>query len=150
MATLSQVREYDPYSAAFKADPWPVYRWLRDEHPVYASEKWGFVALSRFEDVRAAARDHEHTAPTRRPELAAQSLRDAAAGALHQHGSWGAELDRPPIELAHLRRGDEPGRSRRRRRPRGTLRPRYRGWPRRSPRHARVPRSRPLPPPSRG
>jgi cytochrome P450 len=58
MATLSQVREYDPYSAAFKADPWPVYRWLRDEHPVYRSEKWGFVALSRFEDVRAAARDH--------------------------------------------------------------------------------------------
>ena len=59
MATLSQVREYDPYSAAFKADPWPVYRWLRDEHPVYVSEKWGFTALSRFEDVRAAARDHD-------------------------------------------------------------------------------------------
>ena len=58
MATLSQVREYDPYSAAFKADPWPVYRWLRDEHPVYVSDKWGFTALSRFADVRAAARDH--------------------------------------------------------------------------------------------
>jgi cytochrome P450 len=58
MATLSPVREYDPYSAAFKADPWSVYRWLRDEHPVYRSEKWGFCALSRFDDVRAAARDH--------------------------------------------------------------------------------------------
>lgn len=50
---------YDPYSAAFKDDPWPVYRRLRDEAPVYHSEKWGFWALSRFEDVRAAARDHE-------------------------------------------------------------------------------------------
>jgi cytochrome P450 len=50
---------YDPFSAAFKADPWPVYRQLRDEAPVYHSEKWGFYALSRFEDVRAAARDHE-------------------------------------------------------------------------------------------
>ncbi|HVL83924.1 MAG TPA: cytochrome P450 [Pseudonocardia sp.] len=51
--------DYDPYSAAFKADPWPVYRRLRDEAPVYRSAKWGFVALSRFDDVRAAARDHE-------------------------------------------------------------------------------------------
>jgi cytochrome P450 len=50
---------YDPFSAAFKADPWPVYRRLRDEAPVYRSEKWGFWALSRFEDVRAAARDSE-------------------------------------------------------------------------------------------
>lgn len=50
---------YDPFSTAFKADPWPVYRRLRDEHPVYHCEKWDFWALSRFEDVRAAARDHE-------------------------------------------------------------------------------------------
>jgi cytochrome P450 len=59
MAALTPTVEYDPYSTAFKADPWPVYRRLRDEAPVYRSEKWGFVALSRFEDVRAAARDHE-------------------------------------------------------------------------------------------
>ncbi|ODU02037.1 MAG: hypothetical protein ABS81_19000 [Pseudonocardia sp. SCN 72-86] len=57
-ATTAQV-VYDPYSAAFKDDPWPVYRRLRDETPVYHSEKGGFWALSRFEDVRAAARDHE-------------------------------------------------------------------------------------------
>lgn len=50
---------YDPFSAAFKADPWPVYRHLRDNQPVFHSEKWGFWALSRFDDVRAAARDHE-------------------------------------------------------------------------------------------
>lgn len=59
MTTLSPPVVYDPYSAAFKADPWPVYRQLRDTAPVYTSEKWGFHALSRFDDVRAAARDHE-------------------------------------------------------------------------------------------
>jgi cytochrome P450 len=57
MGTVAPPVEYDPYSAAFKDDPWPVYRRLRDEAPVYRSEKWGFVALSRFDDVRAAARD---------------------------------------------------------------------------------------------
>ncbi len=50
---------YDPFSAAFQDDPFPVYKRLRDEAPVYHSEKWGFWALSRFEDVRAAARDSE-------------------------------------------------------------------------------------------
>ena len=50
---------YDPFSAAFQDDPFPVYRDLREQAPVYRSEKWGFWALSRFEDVRAAARDHE-------------------------------------------------------------------------------------------
>ncbi|MFC4948472.1 cytochrome P450 [Pseudonocardia sp. GCM10023141] len=59
MATLAPPVVYDPFSAAFKADPWPVYQRLRADAPVYRSEKWGFYALSRFEDVRAAARDHE-------------------------------------------------------------------------------------------
>ena len=36
-----------------------MYKWMRDEAPVYHSEKWGFWALSRFEDVRAAALDPE-------------------------------------------------------------------------------------------
>jgi cytochrome P450/ferredoxin-NADP reductase len=49
--------EYDPFSAAFQADPFPVYRWMRDEAPVYYSKKWGWWALSRFDDVRAAATD---------------------------------------------------------------------------------------------
>ncbi len=48
---------YDPFSEAFKDDPFPVYRRLRDEAPVYRSDKWGFWALSRFEDCRAALLD---------------------------------------------------------------------------------------------
>ena len=53
----SRVVEYDPFSQEFQADPFPVYRWMRDEAPVFYSEKWGWWALSRFEDVRAAAMD---------------------------------------------------------------------------------------------
>ena len=53
----SRVIEYDPFSQEFQADPFPVYRWMRDEAPVFYSEKWGWWALSRFEDVRAAATD---------------------------------------------------------------------------------------------
>lgn len=48
---------YDPFSVAFQEDPFPVYQRLRDEAPVYRSEKWGFWALSRYEDVRACLLD---------------------------------------------------------------------------------------------
>jgi cytochrome P450 len=50
---------YDPFSVQFQENPFPFYKWMRDEAPVYQSEKWGFWALSRFEDVRAAALDAE-------------------------------------------------------------------------------------------
>jgi cytochrome P450 len=49
--------EYDPFSPEFQANPFSVYRWLLEEAPVYRSEKWGWWALSRFEDVRTAITD---------------------------------------------------------------------------------------------
>lgn len=49
---------YDPGDPAFHADTASVYRTLRDEHPVYRSPQ-GWWALSRFEDVAAAAADPE-------------------------------------------------------------------------------------------
>src|SRR4029077_9785504 len=48
---------FDPFSDQFFDDPTEVYRRLRDEAPVYFSEKYGFYALSRFADVLAAHRD---------------------------------------------------------------------------------------------
>jgi cytochrome P450 len=51
--------EFDPFSDAFFNDPTEMYRRLRDEAPVYFSEKYGFYALSRFADVLAAHRDWE-------------------------------------------------------------------------------------------
>lgn len=49
--------EFDPFSDEYFDDPSEVYRRLRDEAPVYRSERYGFYALSRFADVVAAHRD---------------------------------------------------------------------------------------------
>lgn len=48
---------YDPYDYAVHEDPYPVYARLRDEAPLYHSEKYGFWALSRHQDVVTAFRD---------------------------------------------------------------------------------------------
>jgi cytochrome P450 len=42
---------YDPYDFAIDDDPYPVWKRLRDEAPLYFNEKYGFYALSRYEDV---------------------------------------------------------------------------------------------------
>jgi cytochrome P450 len=51
--------EFNPLSSEFFDDPYAIYTWMRDEAPVYYSERWGFYALSRHEDVIAAHRDWE-------------------------------------------------------------------------------------------
>src|SRR5438093_13500107 len=40
-------------------DPYPVYSRLRDEAPAYHDERLDLWALSRFDDVQAAAKDWE-------------------------------------------------------------------------------------------
>jgi cytochrome P450 len=51
--------EFDPLSDDFFNAPFNTYRRLRDEAPVYHNEKYGFWALSRYEDVEPALRDFE-------------------------------------------------------------------------------------------
>jgi hypothetical protein len=51
--------EFNPYSADFRHDPYPVYRVLRDEHPAHFSSEFGFWALSRYDDIVAALQDVE-------------------------------------------------------------------------------------------
>jgi cytochrome P450 len=41
---------YDPYSYEIDEDPYPVYRWMRDEAPLYHNEALDFYALTRFRD----------------------------------------------------------------------------------------------------
>ena len=48
---------YNPFDYALHDDPYPVYRWLRDEAPAYQNEEFGFWALSRFEDCAGALRN---------------------------------------------------------------------------------------------
>jgi cytochrome P450 len=51
--------DYDPTDWNTQIDPYPTYRWLRDEAPVYHNEALGFWALSQFEDVWDAHLDYE-------------------------------------------------------------------------------------------
>jgi cytochrome P450 len=48
---------YDPYDRDIDADPYPVYKRLRDEAPLYHNERYGFWGLSRFADVESALKD---------------------------------------------------------------------------------------------
>jgi cytochrome P450 len=48
---------YDPYDVDINADPYPVFKQLRDESPLYYNENYDFFALSRFADVAAALAD---------------------------------------------------------------------------------------------
>ena len=56
-ATEGEPLEFDPFGPVFFQDPTDVYRRLRNERPVYFNEKYGFWALSRWEDVAAAHKD---------------------------------------------------------------------------------------------
>jgi cytochrome P450 len=50
---------FDPYDEEIFADPYPVFRRLREEAPLYYNEAHDFWALSRFKDVEAGFVDHE-------------------------------------------------------------------------------------------
>ena len=42
---------YDPFDFDIDDDPYPIWRRMRDEAPLYHNEKYNFYALSRYEDV---------------------------------------------------------------------------------------------------
>ncbi len=48
---------YDPYDFDIDADPYPLWRRMRDEQPLYWNEKYEFFALTRFQDVEAGLVD---------------------------------------------------------------------------------------------
>jgi cytochrome P450 len=50
---------YDPYDVTINADPYPTFRRLREEAPLYYNEQYDFFALSRYDDVEAGLRDWE-------------------------------------------------------------------------------------------
>ncbi|NIH97333.1 cytochrome P450 [Mycolicibacterium fluoranthenivorans] len=56
---------FDPFSDEFFNDPFATYRQLRDRAPVYHSTQYDFWALSRYEDVADAMRDHETYSSTK-------------------------------------------------------------------------------------
>jgi cytochrome P450 len=48
---------YDPYDFRIDDDPYPIWKRLRDEQPLYRNERFDFYAVSRFDDVEACSRD---------------------------------------------------------------------------------------------
>ncbi|BCK52561.1 cytochrome P450 [Nocardia wallacei] len=70
---------FDPYDYGFHDDPYPIYRRLRTEAPLYHNPELGFWALSRHADVAAGFRDS-----TRLSSANGVSL-DPAAWGPHAH-----------------------------------------------------------------
>ena len=50
---------YDPYDVDIDGDPYPIYRRLREEAPLYYNERYDFFAVSRAVDVERVLADHD-------------------------------------------------------------------------------------------
>jgi cytochrome P450 len=50
---------YDPYDVDINADPYPVFRRLREELPLYYNDVHDFYAVSRYDDVEQGLVDRE-------------------------------------------------------------------------------------------
>lgn len=48
---------YDPYDVGINNDPYPTYRRLREEAPLYYNDEHDFFALSRFDDVERGLKE---------------------------------------------------------------------------------------------
>jgi cytochrome P450 len=54
---MSATLDFNPSSYQLHEDPFPVYRRMQDESPLYHNAELGFWALTRFEDVLAGLSD---------------------------------------------------------------------------------------------
>ena len=57
MTTTVPELYYDPYDFEIDVDPYPIWKRLRDEQPLYHNDRYDFFALSRFDDVEQCAVD---------------------------------------------------------------------------------------------
>jgi cytochrome P450 len=48
---------WDPYDTDIDTNPYPTWKRMRDEAPVYVNDRFGFYALTRFADIEAASKD---------------------------------------------------------------------------------------------
>ena len=63
-------------SPAMMVDPYPIYRQLREEAPVFWSEQWKAWVVSRFDDVATSLKDKENLSNENRQGLLFASLTD--------------------------------------------------------------------------
>src|SRR6516165_10387829 len=57
MTSATEAINYDPYDVEIDTDPYPLWKRLRDEAPLYYNEKYDFYAVSRFDDVERCSVD---------------------------------------------------------------------------------------------
>ena len=60
---------YSPNDPKLHVDPYPLWRRMRDERPLYRNEEHDFWALSRFDDIEACERDWRTFSSARGAEL---------------------------------------------------------------------------------
>ncbi len=70
--------EFNPYSHAVHEDPYPYYKRLREEAPVYYNAEHGFWLLSKWDDCFKAFRDFKTFSSINGPAL--ESDQSASAG----------------------------------------------------------------------
>src|SRR5215470_12482118 len=85
---------YDPYDVEIHADPYPAFRRLREEAPLYYNERYDFYALSRFDDVERGFVDH-HTFSSAHGGV----LEAIKAGYTAPSGVF--IMEDPPVHTAH-------------------------------------------------
>ena len=60
MSNSTRVDVYwDPYDVEINTDPYPVFKRLREEAPLYYNEEHDFYAVSRFADVERGLKDRD-------------------------------------------------------------------------------------------
>jgi cytochrome P450 len=59
MTTTEPDLYYDPFDFEIDTDPYPIWRRLREEKPLYYNERYDFFAVSRFDDVERGLVDHK-------------------------------------------------------------------------------------------
>jgi cytochrome P450/ferredoxin-NADP reductase len=83
MTSITTAVQYNPFAPDFyTSDPFAVYRWMRNDAPVYRSEQWGWWALTRFDDVRSAVLDPDTYRSFEGMDIDDSALEQAPPGSL--------------------------------------------------------------------
>ena len=87
---------WDPYDPRFFADPYPSFRRLREEAPVYYNQQYDFYAVSRYADVERGLTDREMFSSARGDilEMIKQNVPVPHGSFIHED---------PPVHTVHRR-----------------------------------------------
>ena len=96
--------DFDPAGSAFRTDPFPVYRRLRDEDPAHWSPRLKAWVLTRYEDVKRVFLDERMSSDRLRPFFASLAEEEAGrmAALIRMLTLW--MVFRDPPEHTRLRR----------------------------------------------